>query len=102
MKKLLQVLFLLAISESAFSQNLTEKLTGILNRIGKSIPSDQLFLHLDRNLYHAGDTIRFQAYIRDSRTGVSGTESSALYTLLLNSNHVTIDSARFRIIASSV
>jgi len=72
-------------------------MTGILNRIGNNIPADQLFLHLDRNLYHSGDTIRFKAYIRDSQTGVFETKSISLYALLLNSDHVTIDSARFRI-----
>jgi hypothetical protein len=98
MKRLLQLLFLFVIVTNSISQSLTEKMTGILNQIGKNMPHDQLFLHLDRNLYHGGDTIRFQAYIRDSQTGVFKTESSALYTFLINSNHVTIDSARFRII----
>ncbi|MCE5346181.1 MAG: hypothetical protein LLG13_07845 [Bacteroidales bacterium] len=102
MKKLLHLLFLLLISVNSFSQSLKEEMTGILTQVGKSVPADQLFLHLDRNLYHAGDTIRFQAYIRDSQTGVIETKSSSLYALLINSNHVTIDSARFRIIYSTV
>ena len=102
MKSLLQFLFLLGFSASSFSQSLSEKLAGALYQTGKEIPSDQLFLHLDRNLYHPRDTIRFQAYIRDSRTGVFGTESSSLYALLINSDHVTIDSARFRIIYPAV
>ncbi|HPT22309.1 MAG TPA: hypothetical protein PLR88_10210 [Bacteroidales bacterium] len=76
-------------------------MTGILDHISKNIPADQLFLHLDRNLYHPGDTVRFQAYIRDSQTGVIETKSISLYALLLNSNHATIDSARFRIIYST-
>jgi hypothetical protein len=97
MKRLFNLLFLLAIFINTFSQSLTEKMTGILNRIGSNIPADQLFLHLDRNLYHAGDTIRFKAYIRDSQTGVFETKSISLYALLLNSDHATIDSARFRI-----
>jgi len=67
---------------------MTEKMTDILNQIEKNIPSDQLFLYLNRSLYHAGDTIRFQAYIRESRTGVFTTESSALYALLLNSDQL--------------
>jgi hypothetical protein len=92
-----QLLLFFMISASAFSQDPAEIMTGVLNRLGKNIPSDQLFLHLDRNLYHPGDTIRFQAFIRDSRTGEFTTESSSLYTLLLNSRHSTIDSARFRI-----
>jgi hypothetical protein len=97
MKRLLQIVLFFVISASSFSQSLTEKITGILNYIGKDIPVDQLFLHLDRNLYHAGDTIRFKAYIRDSQTGIFETKSISLYALLLNSDHVTIDSARFRI-----
>jgi len=102
MKRLLYFLVLIPFSVNSFSQNLTEKLSGVLYQTGKDVPSDQLFLHLDRNLYHPGDTIRFQAYIRDSRTGVFGTESSSLYALIINSDHVTIDSARFRIIYPAV
>jgi alpha-2-macroglobulin-like protein len=102
MKRLFQLLSLLMFSISSPSQSLSEKLSGVLYQVGKDIPSDQLFLHLDRNLYHPGDTIRFQAYIRDSRTGVFGTESISLYVLIINSEHVTIDSARFRIIYPAV
>jgi alpha-2-macroglobulin-like protein len=101
MKKVFQLLFLFVISINAFSQSLTEKMESILNQIGNNIPADQLFLHIDRNIYHPGDTIRFQAYIRDRQTGVFETKSCALYVLLLNSNHATIDSARFRIFFST-
>jgi len=76
-------------------------MTGVLYQVRKNIPADQLFLHIDRNLYHVRDTIRFQAYIRNNPTGVFETKSCALYALLLNSDHVTIDSARFRIINST-
>jgi hypothetical protein len=72
-------------------------MTGILDLISNNQPSDQLFLHLDRNLYYTGDTIRFKAYIRDRQTGIFETKSISLYSLLLNSDHVTVDSARFRI-----
>jgi hypothetical protein len=102
MKKLLYFVVLILFSVNSFSQNLTEILSGALYQSGKEIPSDQLFLHLDRNLYHPGDTIRFQAYIRDSRTGVFGTESSSLYALIINTEHLTIDSARFRIFYPAV
>jgi len=101
-KAILQLLFLFLISGLSFSQSLKDEMQGILSHIGKNIPADQLFLHLDRNFYHARDTIRFQAYIRDRRTGVFETKSSALYALLLNSDHITIDSARFRINYSTV
>jgi hypothetical protein len=97
MLRFFQLCFLFVISANSFSQNLAEKMTAILGQIGNNIPADQIFLHLDRNLYHGGDTIRFQAYIRDSQTGVFETPSKSLYVLLLNHAHVTIDSARFRI-----
>lgn len=72
-------------------------MTAILNRVADNLPADQLFLHLDRNLYNTGDTIRFQAFIRDRQTGVFETPSKSLYVFMLNYDHVTIDSARFRI-----
>jgi hypothetical protein len=97
MRRLLQLLLLSLISINTFSQFQAEDIANILTRIGNNTPADQLFLHLDRNLYHEGDTIRFQSYIRDSQTGVIETPSKSLYVLLLNSDHSTIDSARFRI-----
>ena len=102
MKTLLRLLFLFSISGNTFSQSLTEEMTSVLIEVGKKIPSDKLFLHSDRNLYHPGDTIWFKAYIRDSRTGKFEAESSSLYVMLLNSGHFTIDSARFRIMYASV
>ena len=97
MKKLLLLLFILPFVTGSFSQSLSDKLSDALYQIGKEIPSDQLFLHLDRNLYQPADTIRFQAYIRDGRTGIFGTESRTLYALLIDRDHITIDSARFRL-----
>jgi hypothetical protein len=67
----------------------------------KSIPADQVFLHFSRNLYHPGDTIKFQAYVRDRTTGIFETKSLSLHALLLNSSGHPVDSARFRIVSSS-
>jgi hypothetical protein len=102
MKRFLFLVLIYLISYDIYCQDLAAKLTSILNEASKDIPSDRLFLHLDRNLYHAGDTIRFQAYVRDSRTGIFMTESSSMYAMLINSSHKTIDSARFRIIMAAV
>ncbi len=65
--------------------------------IGGNYPADQVFLHTDRCLYYPGDTIRFQAYIRDRQTGIFETHSRSLYTLLVDQNSEVIDSARFKI-----
>ncbi|HOX76111.1 MAG TPA: hypothetical protein PLB27_15425 [Bacteroidales bacterium] len=64
---------------------------------GGSYPADQVFLHSDRGIYYPGDTIRFQAYIRDRQTGIFETHSRSLYALLIDQNSKVIDSARFRI-----
>ena len=98
MKRTLHLLLLLfLISSNASSQNLAKELNSILTRINEKTPADQLFLNLDRNLYNPGDTIRFQSYISDSQTGVIETQSKSLFVLLTDYDHVTLDSARFRI-----
>ncbi|HNW57264.1 MAG TPA: hypothetical protein PKM69_05785 [Bacteroidales bacterium] len=91
------ILILLNVQIVSFSQGITDSITNALARLRDNQPSDQLFLHLDRNLYCPGDTIRFQAYVRDRTTGIFGSESVSLYALLLNQYHQTVDSARFRI-----
>src|SRR5664280_232725 len=63
----------------------------------KSISPDQLFVHLDRNKYKPGDTIYFQAYIRDRFTNEFESQSVSLYALLFDNNRVKVDSARFKI-----
>jgi hypothetical protein len=98
MKKLLVILLILFPHfVEGFSQRITDTLTHDLDQSMQNEPADQVFLHLDRNLYHPGDTIRFQAYIRDRNSGIFGSESISLFTLLLNKAHETVDSARFRI-----
>lgn len=61
------------------------------------LPSDKLFLHTDKNLYSPGDSIYFQTYIEDRFTQGFETSSLTTWTILLNSEGETIDSARFRI-----
>ena len=97
MKRFVSILLLFFIYGNIFSQDRREKIHVLLNNISENQPADQLFIHTDRNLYHSGDTIRFQAYIRDYQTEVFETGSISLYVLLLNPEHITIDSARFRI-----
>ena len=101
MRKAVTIFFLIFFQLVSFSQNKTDKLTNFLNESANYLPADQVFLHTDRNLYFPGDTIRFEAYIRDRQTGICETNSISLYSLLLNSVHQTIDSARFRINSST-
>ena len=76
----------------------------ILNPVEKYLLSeqntrskDQIFVHLDRNKYKPGDTIFFQAYIRNRFTAQLETSSVTLYALLFNEGKMTVDSSRFKI-----
>ena len=63
----------------------------------KSTSSDQVFVHLDRNLYRPGDTIRFQAYIRDRFSYEYVSKSVSLYAMLFFFFFSITDSSRFKI-----
>ncbi|HAM11465.1 MAG TPA: hypothetical protein DCP74_14635, partial [Bacteroidales bacterium] len=78
MKRFVSILLLFFIYGNIFSQDRREKIHVLLNNISENQPADQLFIHTDRNLYHSGDTIRFQAYIRDYQTEVFETGSISL------------------------
>lgn len=55
-----------------------------LEQFGKSIPQEEVFLHLDNTCYFAGDTLYFKAYVRRSDTGKLTNLSQLLYTELWN------------------
>lgn len=63
----------------------------------KNTCQDQLFVHLDRNVYLPGDTLYFQAYVRNRYTTLFNSESTSLYALLTNEQQAMVDSSRFRI-----
>jgi hypothetical protein len=63
----------------------------------RSVSPDQIFVHLDRNQYKPGDTIYFQAYIRDRFTNDFESKSVSLYALLYDFNNSKVDSSRFKI-----
>ena len=62
-----------------------------------STGKDQVFVHTDRNRYAPGDTVYFQAYIRNRFTGDFTTSSLAFYAMLYNGQKELTDSSRFRI-----
>jgi hypothetical protein len=77
------------LTASSVEQYLSEK--------QKSSCRDQLFVQLDRNIYKPGDTIFFQAYIRDRFTGIIDSKSASLYALLTNERRILVDSSRYKI-----
>ena len=55
-----------------------------LETFGKSIPQEQVFVHMDNTCYFLGDTIYYKAYVRRSDTGAPSRLSGVLYAELLN------------------
>ena len=55
-----------------------------LETFGKSIPQEQVFVHMDNTCYFLGDTIYYKAYVRRSDTGTPSRLSGVLYAELLN------------------
>ncbi len=54
-----------------------------LQKFGKSIPQEQIFIHTDNTCYFLGDTIYYKAYVRRS-DGLPSRVSKVLYVELLN------------------
>lgn len=55
-----------------------------LDKFGRSIPQEKVFLHLDNNCYFAGDTIWFKAYVTRTDSRKPSALSGVLYVELLN------------------
>ena len=54
-----------------------------LQRFGKNIPQEQIFIHTDNTCYFLGDTLFYKAYVRRS-DGLPSKISKVLYVELLN------------------
>lgn len=85
------------IKENQVDEKVTSSIEKYLLSQQKTQSADQLFVHLDRNMYRPGDTIYFQAYIRDRFTNEFESKSVSLYALLFDDKNAKIDSSRFRI-----
>lgn len=74
------------------------KIENYLEHEQKITCEEQLFIQTDKNKYRPGDTIYFQAYVRNVFTGSFESSSTSMYTLLFNDQHQLSDSSRFRIL----
>ena len=54
-----------------------------LQKFGKKIPQEQIFIHMDNTCYFLGDTLYYKAYVRRS-DGLPSRLSKVLYAELLN------------------
>ena len=62
-----------------------------LQKFGKSIPQEQVFVHMDNTCYFLGDTIYFKAYLRRSDTGTPSNLSGLLYAELFNQDGYLVE-----------
>ena len=62
-----------------------------LGTFGKSIPQEQVFVHMDNTCYFLGDTIYYKAYVRRSDTGTPSRLSGVLYAELLNQDGYLVE-----------
>lgn len=73
-----------AVSQTASAPSTLEGWAERLERFGKSLPQEQVFIHMDNTCYFLGDTIYYKAYVRRSDTGTPSRISGVLYAELLN------------------
>ena len=83
--------------EEPETNQFTTEIDQYLNFQQYATGKDQVFVHTDRNRYAPGDTVYFQAYIRNRFSGEFETHSAAFYSMLYNGQKELIDSSRFRI-----
>ena len=97
MKRLILVhFFVLSFFSLAFAQTTSEPTTlegwaDRLGRFGKSIPQEQVFVHMDNTCYFLGDTIWYKAYVRRSDSGMLSGLSGVLYAELLNQDGYLVE-----------
>lgn len=86
--------FLISLFSSVFAQTNPTTLEGWAERLekfGKSIPQEQVFVHMDNSCYFLGDTIYYKAYVRRSDTGTPSRISGVLYAELLNQDGYLVE-----------
>ena len=98
MKRVLTLLLLLApcalLHIAAQTSQVPTTLEGWADRLGKfgkSIPQEQVFVHMDNTCYFLGDTIYYKAYVRRSDTGTPSRISGVLYAELLNQDGYLVE-----------
>ena len=77
------ILFPLGLTAQANIPNTLDGWADRLQRFGKNIPQEQIFIHTDNTCYFLGDTIYYKAYVRRS-DGLPSRVSKVLYVELLN------------------
>lgn len=106
MKRLLSIsAFLIVLFTFAYAQTAPTTLEGWADRLdkfGKSIPQEQVFVHTDNTCYFLGDTIYYKAYVRRSDTGTPSRLSGVLYAELFNQDGYLVERQQLELVNGQV
>lgn len=81
----------LALGQQAEAPSTLDGWADRLDRFGKSIPQEKVYIHMDNTCYFLGDTIYYKAYVRRSDTGAPSRISGVLYAELLNQDGYLVE-----------
>ena len=68
-----------------------------LDKFGRSIPQEKVFIHMDNSCYFLGDTIWFKAYVTRTDTRTVSRLSELLYVELLNQDGFLVQRQNIRL-----
>ena len=85
------ICFFFAFAQQASTPTTLEGWANRLETFGKSIPQEQVFVHMDNTCYFLGDTIYYKAYVRRGDTGTPSRLSGVLYAELLNQDGYLVE-----------
>ena len=85
------ICFFFAFAQQTPTPTTLEGWANRLETFGKSIPQEQVFVHMDNTCYFLGDTIYYKAYVRRADTGTPSRLSGVLYAELLNQDGYLVE-----------
>lgn len=85
------VFFFFALAQQTPTPTTLEGWANRLETFGKSIPQEQVFVHMDNTCYFLGDTIYYKAYVRRGDTGTPSRLSGVLYAELFNQDGFLVE-----------
>jgi hypothetical protein len=76
------VVFFLCVFALKFSSIAQQRIDSLINTLGEKYPQEKLYLHFDKDIYNAGETVWFKAYL--IADNVSFTFSNTVYAELID------------------
>ena len=73
-----------------------EKIENALKKFDRYYPQQKVYLHLDKTLYHANETIWFKAYLLNGMNHYPDSISTNLYVELINPKKIVVQIIRLR------